>query len=248
MFMLVRVGVFAALVTLASIFSPPFHCRRKPFERADLAEAAIKLEAQIKSEACAGKPLAQFAVSRTLRSKAMISATAWRCSARSWPRRPPTAQAGCGSPAPSSRSGRPTSGSATAARSRRDRGLQRLPLTKKPGEEADSLLIVGRTQADLKKWRPALDALRLSLELREVADVRALYESMRSDHGFRMLDYSVDADAASPRACFQFSRRSRPSAPTSRHSSRSPASTSRRCRSSRSSSASKASSTANATA
>ena len=45
----------------------------------------------------------------------------------------------------------------------------------------------------------------LSLELREVADVRAQYERMREDHGFRLLDYSVDADAASPRACFQFS-------------------------------------------
>ncbi len=28
---------------------------------------------------------------------------------------------------------------------------------------------------------------------------------MRADHGFRLLDYSVDSDAASPRACFQFS-------------------------------------------
>jgi hypothetical protein len=28
---------------------------------------------------------------------------------------------------------------------------------------------------------------------------------MRTDHGFRLLDYSVDSDAASPRACFQFS-------------------------------------------
>ena len=28
---------------------------------------------------------------------------------------------------------------------------------------------------------------------------------MREDHGFRLLDYTVDADAASPRACFQFS-------------------------------------------
>ena len=35
--------------------------------------------------------------------------------------------------------------------------------------------------------------------------MRGLYESMRSDHGFRMLDYSIDSDAASPRACFQFS-------------------------------------------
>src|SRR5207237_79066 len=59
--------------------------------------------------------------------------------------------------------------------------------------------------ADRQVWRPALDALRLSLELRELADIRALYERLREDHGFRILDYTVDADAASPRACFQFS-------------------------------------------
>jgi alpha-2-macroglobulin len=38
-----------------------------------------------------------------------------------------------------------------------------------------------------------------------VAEVRAQYEKMRDDHGFRLLDYTVDADSASPRACFQFS-------------------------------------------
>ena len=57
-------------------------------------------------------------------------------------------------------------------------------------------------------WRhdpPSLDALRLALELREVADVRGQYERLREAHGFRVLDYSVDADTASPRACFQFS-------------------------------------------
>jgi uncharacterized protein YfaS (alpha-2-macroglobulin family) len=41
--------------------------------------------------------------------------------------------------------------------------------------------------------------------LREVAEVRQQYERIREDHGFRLLDYSVDADAASPRVCFQFS-------------------------------------------
>src|SRR3982074_2434171 len=28
---------------------------------------------------------------------------------------------------------------------------------------------------------------------------------MRDEHGFRLLDYTVDSDGASPRACFQFS-------------------------------------------
>ena len=47
--------------------------------------------------------------------------------------------------------------------------------------------------------------MRLSLDLREVAEVRGQYEKMRDEHGFRLLDYTVDSDSASPRACFQFS-------------------------------------------
>jgi hypothetical protein len=74
-----------------------------------------------------------------------------------------------------------------------------------PGEEADALAALGQALADRKLWRPALDSLRTSLDLREVAEVRASYEKLRDDHGFRLLDYSVDSDAASPRVCFQFS-------------------------------------------
>src|SRR6185437_16217453 len=76
---------------------------------------------------------------------------------------------------------------------------------KNPGDEADALAVLGRAFSDRKLWRPALDTLRLSLDLREVADVRGQYEKMRDDHGFRLLDYTVDSDSASPRACFQFS-------------------------------------------
>jgi alpha-2-macroglobulin len=72
-------------------------------------------------------------------------------------------------------------------------------------EEAESLVMIARTYVDRQVWRPALDALRVSLELREVAEVRQQYERLREDHGFRLLDYTVDSDAASPRACFQFS-------------------------------------------
>jgi alpha-2-macroglobulin len=71
--------------------------------------------------------------------------------------------------------------------------------------EADSLVQLGDVLAQRQMWRPALDALRLSLELREVADVRAQYERLREQHGFRVLDYTIDADTALPRACFQFS-------------------------------------------
>jgi uncharacterized protein YfaS (alpha-2-macroglobulin family) len=71
--------------------------------------------------------------------------------------------------------------------------------------EADSLALLGRILADRRQWRPALDAMRLSLTLRETADLRGEYERLRLAHGFRMLDYSVDSDSMSPRVCFQFS-------------------------------------------
>ena len=71
--------------------------------------------------------------------------------------------------------------------------------------EADSLAVLGQTLADRQLWRPALDTMRLSLELRETAELRGQYERLRVEHGFRLLDYSVDSDAVSPRACFQFS-------------------------------------------
>lgn len=74
-----------------------------------------------------------------------------------------------------------------------------------PATEADGLKVLGEAFAARKQWRPALDTMRLSLTLRETADLRGQYERLRLEHGFRMLDYTVDSDAVSPRACFQFS-------------------------------------------
>ena len=42
---------------------------------------------------------------------------------------------------------------------------------------------LGRSLADRKEWRPALDALRLSLDLREAADLRGQYERLRVEAG-----------------------------------------------------------------
>ena len=72
-------------------------------------------------------------------------------------------------------------------------------------EEADSLAFLGDVMSQRQLWRPALDALRFSLDIREAANVRGQYERLRDQYGFRVLDYTVDADTASPRACFQFS-------------------------------------------
>ena len=35
--------------------------------------------------------------------------------------------------------------------------------------------------------------------------MRQTYAELREKHGFRILTYNVDSDAASPRVCFQFS-------------------------------------------
>jgi uncharacterized protein YfaS (alpha-2-macroglobulin family) len=72
-------------------------------------------------------------------------------------------------------------------------------------DEADALAVLGNAMQSRHLWRPALDSLRMSLDLKEVADIRAQYEKLRDEQGFRLLDYSVDSDSATPRVCFQFS-------------------------------------------
>ena len=62
-----------------------------------------------------------------------------------------------------------------------------------------------RRSTKRQMWRPALDAYRASLKLADTAAPRSTYEALRAEHGFRIVDYKVAADAASPRVCFQFS-------------------------------------------
>jgi uncharacterized protein YfaS (alpha-2-macroglobulin family) len=179
----------------------------KPFKRDDLADSAIKLEAQIKSEA---GPVAK--TSATLKTDAdgafrrndfrtglqilgQIAATTPDDSAN-WLR---LARAIFQiRPANSSEQTFLLERAATAAYIAYQRAAN-------AGDEADALAVLGRAMSERKLWRPALDSLRLSLDLREVGEVRGQYEKMRDEHGFRLLDYTVDSDSASPRACFQFS-------------------------------------------
>src|SRR5258706_1407812 len=72
------------------------------------------------------------------------------------------------------------------------------------GEEAEALAVLGRAMSERKLWRPALDSLRLSLDLREVAEVRGQYDKLRDEPGFRLLDYTVDSDSERRRLCFKF--------------------------------------------
>ncbi|MDB5648743.1 MAG: hypothetical protein JWL62_263, partial [Hyphomicrobiales bacterium] len=74
-----------------------------------------------------------------------------------------------------------------------------------PKDEADALALIGAVQTSQGAFRMALNAYRASLDLADDATVRATYEKLRAEQGFRIIDYKIDNDAASPRACFQFS-------------------------------------------
>jgi alpha-2-macroglobulin len=200
----VRAAFAAALVLL---LSAPTIAADKSFKRDDLADGAIKLEAQIKAEA--GQVTKSAAALRRevdaafqrgdnrggVRILGQIVAVApddsanWLRLARTvlqtWPSNYREKTLLLERAATAAYIAYQRSGNST--------------------EEAESLVVIAGAYADRAMWRPALDTLRISLELREVAEVRQQYERMREDHGFRLLDYTVDSDAASPRVCFQFS-------------------------------------------
>ena len=72
-------------------------------------------------------------------------------------------------------------------------------------DAAAALAVIGDLFAKRQIWRASLNAYKASLDLAEVPAVRAIYAKERETYGFRILDYKVDKDSASPRACFQFS-------------------------------------------
>jgi uncharacterized protein YfaS (alpha-2-macroglobulin family) len=201
---LVRAVVVCATMALGLV---PALAADKAFKRDDLADSAVKLEAQIKSEA--GPVIKSTAALRTdadtafrrfdfrtgLQIVGQIAATTPEDGAN-WLRLAKTVfQIRSASSSEQTFLLERASTAAYIAYQRAGNA----------GEEADALAVLGRAMSERKLWRPALDSLRLSLDMREVAEVRGQYEKMRDEHGFRLLDYTVDSDGASPRACFQFS-------------------------------------------
>jgi hypothetical protein len=200
---------FGLTIVLAALVCGSAAAAEKAFKRDHLGDAAIRLEAQIKSDAGrVAKPLAAlrrevdaafdrhdyrsaFQLLGQIVTVAPDDSAAWLRLARSIMQIQP-------------RDARERAllldRAATAAYIAYQRSGNH-------GEEAAALEIIGRTYEARRVWRPALDTMRLSLELSENADVRARYEKLREDHGFRLLDYTVDSDSASPRACLQFSER-----------------------------------------
>src|ERR1700722_17334983 len=204
MLALLRAGLTAALLLVSSLSALSAD---KPYHRDDLAEAATRVEGQIKADAgTVAKPLAALrrdadtAVRRRDPNGALDAlgniAIVAPADAANW-----------------LQLARTILQTRAADDSERATILDRAAAvayiayqrTANRNEEADALVLIGRSYADRTQWRPALDTLRQSLALRDAADVRGQYEKMREEHGFRVLDYSVDSDSASPRVCFQFS-------------------------------------------
>src|SRR4051812_45383386 len=201
---LVRAAALCATLALGLV---SVQAADKAFKRDDLADSAIKLEAQIKSEA---GPVAKSAA--TLRTDADVAFKRgdYRAGLQI------SGQIAAVAPEDSGnwlRLARTIFQIRSATSSEQTFLLERASTAAyiayqragNAGEEADALAVLGRALSERKLWRPALDTLRLSLDIKEVAEVRGAYEKLRDDHGFRLLDYSVDSDSASPRACFQFS-------------------------------------------
>ena len=207
MLTLVRAGLAAALIAFAILPATAQDAKVKDFQLSRLDEAAVKLEAQIKSDAGkVTKPAAQLrkdadaafqkndfragmVVLGQLVAVAPDDGANWLRLARSIRQIKPRDD---------KEKAFLLDRAATSAYIGYLRGKDR-------SVEVDSLTVLGDTLADQRQWRPALDAMRIALEARESADLRGRYERLRLEHGFRMLDYSVDSDAVSPRACFQFS-------------------------------------------
>src|SRR6202165_6199580 len=201
---LVRAATLCATLALGLVTA---QAADKAFKRDDLADSAVKLEAQIKSEAGAvAKPGASLRTDADAAFKRSDFRTGLQILGQiaavtpddsgNWLRLARTIF--------QIRPSNPSEQTFLLERAS-TAGYIAYQRAGNPGEEADALAVLGRAMSERRLWRPALDAMRLSLDLREGADARGQYEKLRDEHGFRLLDYSVDSDSASPRACFQFS-------------------------------------------
>jgi len=198
-----RAGLFAALFVFATT---PSHAVQKEFQDDALDDAAIALEADLKDEAeIVEKPLAELkqeAEARLMRqdlegaAKAYVQvvtiapgdAEAWRRLAEIWLLTPATEQ------------------DDGATRFERARTASYIAYRRSAAREEESASLVTLADAFAKReeWRQALNALRLALDLNGTPEIKTAYDALREKYGFRVSNFSVDSDAASPRACFQF--------------------------------------------
>src|SRR5947209_468754 len=200
------IGRILTLFLLAAAYLPA-HAQQKAYTNEQLASDAVRLEAQVRKDAD-GRPqkpvdqlrrdmLTAAARNDTQAALRVLSQTVApdTKNAASWLSYARTALA---VPANSASAYQLKNQAAAAAYLAYQRAGT------KP-DEAAALVLLADIYASRQEWRPALNAYRASLASNDVPAVRTTYQRLREEHGFRIVDYKVDNESASPRACFQFS-------------------------------------------
>jgi uncharacterized protein YfaS (alpha-2-macroglobulin family) len=72
-------------------------------------------------------------------------------------------------------------------------------------DRASALALAGDALARRQIWKPAIGSYKASLALVEVRAIRDAYEKAVAEHGFRVVNNTVEADSAVPQVCVQFS-------------------------------------------
>ncbi len=78
-------------------------------------------------------------------------------------------------------------------------------LTRTAESRAHALAVLAKALENAENFRGALNAYKASLELVQSKTVETAYLDLKERKRFRVIENTVDADSASPRACVQFS-------------------------------------------
>lgn len=179
----------------------------KPFENRDASQSALKLSARLQREAASdAKPVAEL----IKQGVAQVRAGDWRAAAVSM-------GLAAGKDPKNEQAWRNLSVALTRVQtdewsekeSFKEQAVgaawRAYELSADAKTRGRALAVLANAFIFREEYRPALDAYKASLTDNPSAEVQAAYDKLRLEHGFRALDYSIDADAAAPRACVQFS-------------------------------------------
>jgi alpha-2-macroglobulin len=72
-------------------------------------------------------------------------------------------------------------------------------------DRAEALAHLGEVLAKREIWLSSIRAYRASLAIKTDADVQTAYDKVVAEHGFRVVDHTVEADSATPQICVKFS-------------------------------------------
>ena len=72
-------------------------------------------------------------------------------------------------------------------------------------QRAEALAVTAEALARRSYWRPALDAYKTSLAIQGDAAIQQAYDALRAERGFRVVNYEVENETATPRLCVIFS-------------------------------------------